>query len=295
MSITVLLPTFNGEAFLREQLNSILDQEGVLVDLLASDDGSSDETVSVLKEYQIETLPFKGRLGPSQNVSYLLERGAPYVALADQDDVWDLEKLSLSMKKMREMEEEFGSKTPLLVHTDLEVVDTHLKTIAPSFFAFSKIKPLGGLNSLLVQNSVTGCTVLMNEALVNLATPIPKEAIMHDWWIALVAKAFGKIGVIKKPLVRYRQHAHNAIGAVSSRNLLKRFKNFLTSKEKKEIQARAFLERYGNLLKPFEKEMLTAFIELKSYSYLKQRKTLLKYQFFGSDPIKNLAFLLFLP
>jgi glycosyltransferase involved in cell wall biosynthesis len=248
MSVLVLLPTFNGALFLREQLNSIFQQEGVSVKIVASDDGSTDGTVAILKEFDIEILPFKERLYPSQNVSKLLNRKAPYVALADQDDVWKKDKLLLSLKKMKEMEEMFGKNTPLLVHTDLEVVDVDLNRIAPSFFKYSRLNPLPNFKSLLTKNSVTGCTILMNEPLVTLAMPIPSEAIMHDWWIALVASAFGKIGVVDKPLVSYRQHKNNTVGAVSYYNLIKRIKNFFYSKRKKELQKAVFLEKYKGLV-----------------------------------------------
>lgn len=289
MSVLVLMPTYNGERYLAAQIDSILAQEGVKVSLLFSDDGSTDGTLSLLEGFDI--LPFERRLGPSQNVSRLLEHTAPYVALADQDDVWERDKLVLSLQKMGELEALYGRETPLLVHTDLKVVDKELRESAPSFFSYNKFHG-GGLNQLLMQNTVTGCTLLMNEALASLATPIPPEAIMHDWWIALVASAFGKIGVINRPLVHYRQHGSNAIGATTYFDLAK-IGRFRKMRDRKFLQAAVFLNRYRERMTLEQVEMFEAFCNLRHQSYFATRATLLKYGFYGDGFFRRVFTLIF--
>ncbi|MBU3951926.1 MAG: hypothetical protein KJ658_07270, partial [Proteobacteria bacterium] len=106
---------------------------------------------------------------------------------------------------------------PVLVHSDAEVVDTHLNTVCPSFMAYQGIchNRVNPLNNLLVQNFVTGCTLMVNRKLLELAYPVPEAALMHDWWLALCAAVSGRIEFADRPLIRYRQHRNNQVGAKS--------------------------------------------------------------------------------
>ena len=103
---------------------------------------------------------------------------------------------------------------PVLAHTDLVVVDENLHTIAPSFWSYSNLNPYCGsrLNRLLIQNVVTGSATMINRALARLASPIPQGAVLHDWWLALVASALGRIEAIPEKTVLYRQHGRNCAG-----------------------------------------------------------------------------------
>ncbi|MER3556040.1 MAG: glycosyltransferase family 2 protein, partial [Meiothermus sp.] len=129
--------------------------------------------------------------------------------------VWLKEKLELSLKRMQELEAAHGKATPLLVHTDLKVVDRNLAALSNSFWQHQNLNPKAGerWNRLLVQNVVTGCTTIINRALREVAIPIPSAAIMHDWWLALVASLLGRVEFIDQPTVLYRQHSHNDTGA----------------------------------------------------------------------------------
>lgn len=217
--------TYNAAPFLDDQINSIQRQGEKAWTLIVRDDGSSDDTPRVLAR-RAETDPRirllqdrLGRLGPSGNFGRLMEvayaEGAGYVMLCDQDDVWLPEKVGQQMRAMGEAERRWGKVTPLIVHSDLVVADAKLHTIHPSFFAYQGLRHEGAraLPTLLVQNFVTGCTLLANRPLLEMALPIPKEAPMHDWWLALCAAAAGRIACVPRPLVVYRQHASNVIGA----------------------------------------------------------------------------------
>jgi rhamnosyltransferase len=236
----ILLSTYNGEKYLAKQLDSLLTQTYPHWHLLIRDDGSNDQTVAIIQTYtqqdaRITLLPEpRDNLKTQQSFSNLMEaalkRKEKFIFFCDQDDVWMSEKLEKSIAYLQALEVKHGEKTPLLVHSDLCVVNEQLEVIHPSFFAFEKIKLnlTNPLNTLLLNNMVTGCTLGMNRALLALATPIPPAAVMHDWWCALCAAALGKIECMPEPTLYYRQHASNAIG---SQGLNRRLLSFLQLKQ----------------------------------------------------------------
>lgn len=233
-TVTVLLATFNGEDHVKEQIASIRRQQGVDWRLLVRDDGSHDDTVKILRDQALADTRIQiladhhGRVGVVGNFALLaaaaLREGAAYVAFADQDDYWSPDKLRLQMDQMIAAEAARPG-LPLLVHTDLEVVDAELVPVAPSFMRCQGVRHQaeGALRVLLPQNFVTGCTVLVNRSLLMLALPIPAVALMHDWWLALCAAAAGHIEYIDRPLVKYRQHGGNQVGLQPWRRLLNPF------------------------------------------------------------------------
>jgi glycosyltransferase involved in cell wall biosynthesis len=223
MTVDILLATFNGERFLCELLNSIFEQSYKSWRLVVHDDGSRDETVSILKLYQKKyprqiTIVEDGveTGGPMQNFSHLLNFAtAEYVMFCDQDDVWNSRKIEKTLDKMQEIERVHVSK-PALVHTDLSVTDENLNTIQSSFMRLQKINPswASSLAFSSVQNSVTGCTMMLNREAVDVCVPISHKAIMHDWWCLLsVLVNGGIVGYIDEPLIWYRQHESNSVGA----------------------------------------------------------------------------------
>ena len=219
--IEVVLPTFNGAAYLAEQVASIHQQTLRPQRLLVRDDGSSDGTQALLAELQqnygawLHLLPSENNLGCSANVNRLLEATeAPYVALADQDDVWLPHKLEASLALLQQMERRHGIEQPLLVHSDLTLIDVDGHALGCTYLQRQRLDPLrASPEHLLFTNVVTGCTVLLNRALLNQALPIPSEALMHDWWLALVASHQGQITFLSDPTVLYRQHGANVLGA----------------------------------------------------------------------------------
>lgn len=222
--VYIALATYNGEAFLEAQVRSLQAQDFRNWQLLVRDDGSSDGTPALLArlaadEPRLTVLAAGPRLGVIGNFGALLEearqRGADRVALCDQDDVWLPGKLSRSLREMVRLEATHGPATPLLVHADLEVVDDALRSTHPSFLRQLGIRheATDPLRVLLVQNFVTGCTAVVNRALLDLALPLPASCLMHDWWLAQCAAARGAIGFIPEPVIRYRQHASNQLGA----------------------------------------------------------------------------------
>lgn len=224
-SIAICLATYNGERYLSEQLDSILKQQYQDFYLFIRDDNSKDGTKQILKTYQekyperiivIDDPTLVG--GSSQkNFAAILNWVSKhydfnYYMFSDQDDFWMPNKILDSFREMKKAESK--GIHPILVHTDLQVVDEQLNTIGNSFFAYRALDPdIKDLRHLLVQNNITGCTMLWNKSLNDLMDISMDEVAMHDWWIALAAAAFGEIRCVRKPTIKYRQHGDNVVGA----------------------------------------------------------------------------------
>lgn len=245
-TIAVCMCTYNGERYLREQLDSIAAQTRPPGKLVAFDDGSSDRTVDILRDFASQA-PFPVQieingvnLGPALNFSQISRiEDADYVFSCDQDDVWLPEKISTEMAAMRALEDRHGADVPLLVHSDLETVDQDLKRIAPSFMASHGYRHSdNALGILIAQNFVTGCTTVVNRPAIEVAMPVPEAAIMHDWWMALVVAVCGHIGFVSRPMVRYRQHESNRIGA-RPRGLMARWRG--SSRRGRKLNAQRHL------------------------------------------------------
>jgi len=237
--IAILMSTYNGERYVREQLDSILAQTAEDWFLLMRDDCSTDSTAAILSEYaqahpaKMAVLDNRGEnLGAKGSFEALLMHApeeAEYYMFADQDDVWLPEKVAVTMAGMAEQERLHGKQTPVVVHTDLQVVDEDLKEMHPSFWQFSNIRPDlldSNIHYLCMCNAVTGCAMMMNRAAREVSLPFAKQAYMHDQWIgAVVMKRGGVVHPIHRATMRYRQHRKNVVGAVSYRFTLGDWRN----------------------------------------------------------------------
>lgn len=221
-TVSVLLSTYNGNMFIEEQVVSIVKQNFTKFNIIIRDDGSKKTNLEFIKDisnkYNVPIVVDKKinrNLGTVKSYNRLLyETQSDYICFSDQDDVWKRDKLLNSFNRIKLLEKEHGKHTPILVHTDLSVCDNNLCKIHPSFINYQKLDPAKkSLNYLLVQNNVTACTIMINRALKEIASPIPEKACVHDWWLALVASLFGEIDFINMPTVSYRQHDKNQIGA----------------------------------------------------------------------------------
>lgn len=223
--LQVVLGTYNGAPYVSEQIASIRAQTVPDWDLIVRDDGSADATrdrvaAEALADPRISIVEDHGpHLGCAGNFSRLAEiafaRGARFVMFADQDDVWFPTKVADTLSCMLSAEQRLGPASPVLVHTDLEVVDRDGASISRSFMRFQRIhhESTRPLATLLSQNFVTGCTVMVNRPLLALALPVPPEALMHDWWLALCAAACGSLEFVPAATMAYRRHGANAVTA----------------------------------------------------------------------------------
>ena len=212
--VQVLLACYNGGPYLSRQLATLREQDDPWFSVLMQDDGSSDGTPFLLREAAGEDERFHlaeengQRLGAVGNFwSLLRQSDGELIALCDQDDEWNSCRLSRCREALDQAEARYGADTPLLVHSDCRLIDGDGAPLAESFFRRQGWDPAAtALSRLLVQNNVTGCTLMMNAPLRRLALQHgdPAKMYMHDWFLALTAAAFGQIVFIPDPLVRYR-------------------------------------------------------------------------------------------
>ncbi len=306
--IDILLATYNGENYLREQLDSIVGQSFKNWRVIVRDDISMDRTSYILQDYHqrypdqfIIISDKQENIGILQNFSLLMQYStASYMVFCDQDDIWLPEKLLISLNVMKEAELN-NSQLPILVHSDLTVVDSRLNIVDKSFWHYQNLNPkLDSFNRLLIQNTVTGCTAMINRKLLTIILPIPQQAIMHDWWIALVASMFGKIIIVNQPTVLYRQHGNNDTGAKEwsfvyivkkAFTILNRIDLLRTIKLTQQ-QAKVFYNQFSIQLTGNQKDMITGYIGLNNKNKLYKVLFLFKHRLLKQGAIRNIALFL---
>lgn len=276
-AVDIALATYQGARYLPEQLASFAAQDYPSVRLRVSDDGSSDATLGLVRaaapRLGVRVANTAARKGILRNFEQAIRLcDAPYVALSDQDDVWDCRKISRSMELMRVLERKYGRDVPLLVFCDIAVVDSTLRTINPSFFQTTrKSADARDFRDFALNNHVPGCAMLMNRTLLDHAMPFPDVAI-HDHWLIQVAALLGEIGHVPVPLIQYRQHGANsiglgAVGKPMAARIRMRLSAIIDRPHRWREQAdaiRASLHhlaiRYGPALKPADAQLIDAIL-----------------------------------
>jgi len=301
-SADILLSTFDGARFVREFMMSLANQTCGGFRLLVRDDGSGDGTpgivVAAAAEAGIATelLPSSGEhRGVAASFGELLGRSsAPYVFFADQDDVWHPDKVETMLDVMRSAEKLYGSSTPLLLHSDLRVIDAGGGPVADSFVRYMQLLPRRRRTAdLVVQNNVTGCAMMINAPLRDrVRQPLPPEAVCHDWYLALLASAFGRIVFFDRPLTDYRNHGSNVFGAKrnSMISLLRagrgRLRERLTATR---CQAGAFLRQYGDDLSASDRAAVGAWAGMEDLSKAAKILTCLRFGFRKNTAAQNMG------
>lgn len=291
--VDVLLSTYNGEKYLKEQIDSILKQENVEVRVVIRDDGSTDSTLDIIQEYidlNYPVLLIKGEnIGVVKSFLYLasLEASADYYAFCDQDDVWKTEKLSIAVGKLND------KKEPGLYLSDTTAVDEELHQIENQILSDNQ-KRAYILEEVLLSNNATGCTMVFNAELKKmLNTYTPQKLIMHDHWLyALCIALGGYVYFDKNSYINYRQHGNNSVGSkISISNRIK----YSSLKNGKQVRStiatqlfknyfsyipeenRALLELISDYKRGLKQKMLL-YGKLKPYVVGVQRKIFLMIQ-----------------
>lgn len=252
--VTIVIATYNGGCFLREQLLSIInstDFDKLVEEIVVRDDGSNDNTVEILNEFS-ELYPLKllrtaiKGLGAKKNFSEALGYAcSKFIMTCDQDDVWDKNKIAVSFNEIDKL---YKKSSICFSFCDVEVVDKYLNVHSSSFINSNGVEEKDiNLNSLLVNNFAPGCSSIFSRELLNISLPVPDEAIMHDWWLILNAAAYGKVSFINAPLMKYRQHDNNTIGYVR-RNSFDKLKNIFGEIEKYKASCAARKTQIHRLL-----------------------------------------------
>jgi glycosyltransferase involved in cell wall biosynthesis len=225
LDVSVALCTRNGARYLPEQVRSICAQTPLPREIVLSDDGSTDDTLAVVRDTlaqcgvadQVALRVFSNT--PPLGVTRNFEQAAracshEFIALCDQDDAWHPGRLA-------RMVAQFEARPDLLLlHTDARLVDAELKPLGSTLFHALEVQPAelaaiaGGeaFGVLLRRNLVTGATTMFRKTLLDTALPFAPEWV-HDEWLAAVAAAIGRVDVLPEPTIDYRQHASNQIGA----------------------------------------------------------------------------------
>jgi len=216
--IDVLIAVYNGEKFLKQQLESILAQTYKNIEIYISDDKSTDNTLKILSLYQ-KKYPKKlfyssneKNVGLVKNFENLISNcSSEYIALSDQDDIWAKNKLEIQINEMLKMEE-IDDNRACLVHSDLSMIDDHSHLINRSYFKYRNyhLKLKKDLGHILGPCGVMGNTILLNKKLKDIILPFPEELDFHDYWIAVNCELFGKRKTLKLQLVKYRIHYNNS-------------------------------------------------------------------------------------
>lgn len=297
--IDVVCATYNGVRHLSAFMESLRAQEDAAWRVWFRDDGSDDGTRELLDEFastdaRVQVIEdHQGRLGVTHSFGALLQHvasSAEYVMCADQDDVWMPHKMRISMARMREAE---GRKpSPVLVHTDLRVVDGELRPVADSFWALTHLRPEPAtVRRVVLQGLVTGATVLVNRALLERALPVPAEAVMHDWWLAAVAVSCGVVEAIHEPTVLYRQHGANVVGAARPawegawHRLPQRVGTAITRRgaarrsiDETALQAGALDARVGPVMTAEDHRFVTAYSRIPTLGVLARKFSILRWR-----------------
>ena len=289
--IAVLLAAYNGRNFIREQLDSLLAQTFQEWTLFIHDDGSTDGTPEILSEYAerfpekivLIDAPSKGSAG--DNFMFLLNSvDAPYIMFCDQDDVWLPQKIEKTYQRMKEVE----NGRPALVFSDLQIVDQDLKIIAPLMSGYQKLDMTKHrVEDFLAENVITGCTMMIDRPLAELSRKCqdPSQIIVHDWWAALVAAKFGVISCIEEPLIKYRQHGENSIGA--KRFGLQYIKERVTHMESIRKRLEATRIQAGHFSSVFD---LGAEDVVTQYADIAEKNKIYRLRFYAENHIRKSGF-----
>ena len=261
--IAILLPTYNGESYLREQIESLFAQTNQDWQLFVRDDGSKDCTVDILTEYaskypkKIHLLNnIKHNMGAGESFMNLLETvNADYYMFCDQDDVWLPCKIEKTLQKVRELEKYYGKDEGIGVFTDLTVVDSCLKTIMPSLWKGDNRNPEFTKNfykQWTNRHATYGCTQMFNKATKKMGFPyrqFPDIQGAHDTWIEYILIKLGHYDYLDGQTILYRQHTTNVIGANIG----------LSEKEEVESIAKKPLLFWNKIVKDYNRTKLMPF------------------------------------
>lgn len=304
--INIILATYNGEAYIAQQLESILKSTYQEFVISIYDDGSTDRTIDIVREYQamhpkrIQIHCNEQNQGHFRNFLQGLKNNPyPYVMFCDQDDVWNSNKIEVTYSYMRTLESKQATSIPVAVFTDATIVDEKLEQLHPSFHRSSKLDTTKlDFAHMLMENKMMGCTMMLNRTLIDFVQELPDYARYHDWWIGLVAAAFGTIGYLDQATMQYRQHGHNVVGNLSFRYYIaNRIKNIRHQKQAIRdtvAQAKQFYQQYEQSLDTRDRRVLQQFSSLYEVSWLKRRWICIRYQCLKSGMLRNLGLMLFL-
>ena len=307
--IDILLATYNGEKYLPELLSSLEQQTYTDWKLIIIDDCSKDKTIDILHSFKetskhsIEIFVNPKPVGCGKDNFFALAKKSTsdYIAFCDQDDVWLPNKLETCMQAMCDAEKE-NTSLPILVYSDLKVVDNNLNPISPSFFSYSNYRKNPQLQHIICQNQITGCTILANKALNQLCIQAQNydQILMHDSWYGITAMTFGKVIYINRPLILYRQHGNNSVGAINANSIQYKLHRLLNPIKMRQsnyghiLEVNYFIMTFKqSIIGNQHQALLTDFANLKDKTKSAYRKICRKYKIYKYPFYRKLGQLYF--
>jgi len=201
--VSIPMITYNGEEYIEEQLDSIYNQTYKNIEVIVFDDCSTDKTAEILEKYHkdhglIYTINQKN-VGLRENaINSLQACTGELIAPADQDDIWDKEKISILVENI---------KDNILIYSDSTSIDQDGHILNKNYFADIRDLIQGQNNkAFFFMNCISAHAMLFKKELLEFILPIPSNMFFHDWWIAFIASTYGSIKLYNKPLVLYRRH-----------------------------------------------------------------------------------------
>ncbi|HGA0187280.1 TPA: glycosyltransferase family 2 protein [Streptococcus agalactiae] len=288
MKVNILMATYNGEKFLAQQIESIQKQTFKEWNLLIRDDGSSDKTCDIIRNFTAKDSRIRfinenehHNLGVIKSFFTLVNyEVADFYFFSDQDDVWLPEKLSVSLEAAKHK----ASDVPLLVYTDLKVVNQELNILQDSMIRAQSHHANTTLLPELTENTVTGGTMMINHALAE-KWFTPNDILMHDWFLALLAASLGEIIYLDLPTQLYRQHDNNVLGARTRdkrfkilregpKSIFTRYWKLIHDSQK---QASLIVDKYGDIMTVTDLELIKCFIKIDKQPFMTRLRWLWKY------------------
>ena len=258
--IDILMATYNGEKYLAEQLDSIINQTYHNWNLLIRDDNSTDRTLEIIQDYQKKDNRIKllkdneGNLGIVKNFEELLKNSeSEFIMFSDQDDIWIENKLDMYLKMIEKIKNK-----GFMIHSDAILFDKNKSNILKDTF-ISKKAINKGLENVFFNYFVQGATILISKEIKNFILPFPKEVYLHDRYIHLISELFFERIFVNKALIYYRQHGDNQIGAKNTiRELLS--KRYFDERDRQLIKV--IYNKYGSLLTEDKKKLIEEYFKI---------------------------------
>ncbi|MEQ9809560.1 glycosyltransferase family 2 protein [Streptococcus jiangjianxini] len=301
MKVNIVMSTYNGEKYLADQIKSIQAQTFKDWNLLIRDDGSKDNTTSIIREIAEEDDRIRF-INDGQNENYGVIKSfyhlvkfekADYYFFSDQDDVWLPEKLEITLQRGQKE----NPDKPLLVYTDLRVVNENLEILQESMIKAQSHHANTELVQELTENTVTGGTMMINQALAD-KWQVYENLLMHDWYLALLAASLGKLVYIDQPTQLYRQHEANVLGARTEDKKFKLlrlgpkaiFTKYWQIIHDSQKQAMTIVELFGRDLTPRDRLLIEQFYNIDRQSILRRAERLIRYGYSKNQLTHKIVF-----
>lgn len=299
--VHIVMATYNGEKFLREQMDSLLCQTYENITIEVCDDGSTDGTLEMIKEYcekdtRVSLHKNETNEGYVKNFLKGIRRSdAPYIMLCDQDDIWFSDKVEKTLEYMKK--ERNSDHKPVLIYTDAINYDSESGQEMGRFHQMShlNIKKVDTAH-LFMENKCIGCTIMVNQEMVSYLEQLPEQIRLHDWWLALIASHFGKIGYLPEPTLFYRQHSDNIVGGARYGSYVKERLSKIESQrlllEKTYEQGEAFLKCFRKKMSAEQIDIAERFAGMNDVNGFRKRMRMISGGYCKSGIVRNIGLFL---